>query len=433
MENRPFGPEEQDDESEKKSSKKKRGGSALSRYLGGLRRKEEQGAESADTPELERPKRMRRLFGKLFPRIVEQPAAPSEATASQETEHQFDHETWFSWTKLASQRGEQPSDAEPATERQQPVLQTPETPPHPESLSGAEQPDTGEEIAPDQPTTPEVSIADDRAVEVTNSPETDQEIPEAVLYSREPQPDVPETTERSHGTPPPEKREVVIERRGNVALPAALVGLEYLARKKADRKLETRLNEKMSATAEAQQGNSRLQEELEQVVRQNREQLDALKRARTGTVEAPRVAPEYAPRTTERVETRQVRPKNPEYSRPAAATESIRPQNIMERVADAAEHDVPVERAFERSHEVKDDEPAVATGATSVGAVVSTYALQAGKPSSNAPSAQESSQGSLPVISGNPDPLSYKRAAAAGFWSAVAIMVLGAIAWLVIK
>jgi hypothetical protein len=100
----------------------------------------------------------------------------------------------------------------------------------------------------------------------------------------------------------------------------------------------------------------------------------------------------------------------------------------MEQVAEAAEHDVPVERAFERSHEVKDDQ-STHIGAASIGSIM---AEQVAKQRVNGPVATQLSQDAsgLPVVSGRAQATAYKQAMRNGFWAAIIIIILGTIAYL---
>jgi hypothetical protein len=103
---------------------------------------------------------------------------------------------------------------------------------------------------------------------------------------------------------------------------------------------------------------------------------------------------------------------------------------IMEQVAEAAEHNAPVERVFERSHEVKDDH-STPVGAASIGAIMAAQAEQKKITQLKASQAQMgiNDQG-LPVINTTSDSDIYKQAMRRGFWGAIIIIIFGLLAYL---
>lgn len=440
MEHGSPGPEKQDDSNAETRSKKKRSASRLSQYLSGLRGKEtkdrhEAAGEKAD----EKPKRFRRLFNKIFPKVVEN---PSQEEAG-EQQHDFDYESRFSWTGLASRSEsttgitpeatianiatksveDQGRSVEQGTEHQRPI-DTPEDP--------VETPPASE-TSDEQWTPPEVpapSSGDEVFIQQRADYETQQATP-AVESST---------------------KEVIVERGSGAVLPVVLVGAEYLARKKADRKLEGRMNEKIKDSKEKLDHTAVLQQELETVVKQNREQLEALKRAREGqapvesgpsarnTIERPPTAPKERITTVEQPirspEAAKYTPEVKEQPRLVVEREvkqEVQPEKILEQVVDAAEHDMPVERIFERSHEVKDDKT-VPGAAVSVGAVMNAQAaVNQYQDLRQAKQSVGTQGGPLPFVSDSAAHKSYKQAVKMGFWAAVMIIILGAIAYLVVK
>lgn len=442
MENRPFDHEESDD-SDTSYPKKKRGGSTLSRYLSGLRRKEHDETSESETGD-EKPRRLRRIFSRLFPSFVEKP----EAKQTESAEHGFDPETWFSWTKLAGETesdgvDQSASESEPAAPKEVPTdeihkiadapLQSVESK---EPAIIADIPESNSDTTIDKPETLANEIP---------APEVPPPLfPEEALYIRE-----AAQTEAPQPTPSREEstKEVVVERGVGMALPVVLVGAEYLARKKADRKLEGRLNEKIDASKEEITHSTALQQELETVVKQNRDQLDALKRAREGqpTVSAPRGEKITEQPSADRleqvkgIERPSIAPEKPETKeqpRPVVErhiTEEFKPDRILEQVADAAEHDIPIERIFERSHEIKDDKTFLGA-APSVGAVVSSHTA-----ASQFQAMQQAKQSSqvagrvMPFVSEPASKAAYMEAIKKGFWSAIMIIILGSIAYLMVK
>jgi hypothetical protein len=430
MENRPLSQEEQDDATEESSSKKKRGLSRLSQFLSGVRNKEREESVENDVTD-EKPKRFRRLFSKLFPSVVEDPNQEIER------QHQFDPESWFNWMR--------PVEVEASTS---------ESEKHPDVTPSAVSADSTHEqshqaVPPREETTqlaPHIpSEAHERVPTVEDMsavPEGPIEVPlqstEQELYNREqPTPEAPSRMAEAASVAERPEKETVIERGPGMVLPVALVGLEYLGRKKADKKLESRVNQKISATTQEVNRNAALQQELETLTRQNQAQLETLKRARENEVgtllqeavqaEKPALDRAVVPEVPRQASVE--KPVAPSNIQERAKQEEIQPEKILEQVADAAEHNIAVERVFERSHEVKDDQ-AMPGAATSVGAVMADRT------------------GSMPYkiaqpIGAQPPTLLdthkevtaevYRQAMKSGFWAAIAIIVLGSLAYLMIK
>jgi hypothetical protein len=453
MENRRFDSEEQDDSTPDASTKKKRGGSRLSQYLSILKNKEDkESGESTGEKGDEKPKRFRRLFGRLFPSVVEKPEEGSDKSK----DYDFDPEAWFGVTQFASRA--ESANANPAEAADTSIDQV--TPERSTTSSGSEEVNTSPvsaeagSIEP-QPVTPtEATVPQSGDIETVRDtetvlPEIQQAAPtEGELFVREQK--QPEVTQ-INTTPEEATKEVVTERGPGMVLPVALVGLEHLGRKKADKKLEKRVNEKITATNTELGRNAALQQEVETLARQNAEQLEALKRAREGrarevmqaaeevmersvptarperiiTAEQPKIAPERTVPVPEAKE-------QPRLVFEKQDKEEIQPERILEQIADAAEHDLPVERIFERSHEVKDDNTVPAGAAASVGAVMNARAAaqyqtlrQAKQP--------VNPQGNLPVVSDEAVRAAYKQAVKKGFWAAIMIIILGSIAYLMVK
>ncbi len=439
MENRPLGPEEQDENTESTNTKKKRG-SKLSNYLSSLRGREASSHTAGEGQEAEKPKRMQRLFARLFPGIVEKPAHLS--TDMPEQQHEFNHDVWANITRFASR----------IEQGQQGV--------------GEQQDDDDENVNVSTRPTPSLVAAPTQPAASDTNPahHTSERIMDAAPIAEETVPDAPslpldngevtidfgqQDRQPTVDSLPTEKKvptETVIERRGSNLLPIALVGAEYVGRKRADKKLEARTNKKIDAFKKEQDHGSALQKELEKVVSENKQQIEQLKKARS-TMESQvsdrgRI-PALESRTTpsERKESpRQEVRGAPERTSPqetsdkvAQSSEVVRPNNIAEQVAEAAEHDVPVERAFERSHEVKDDKshPVAAAGAASVGSVVAA-STAAGMAASSKVAGSDNAK-DLPFVSDEAAREFYRRAAARGFWAAICLIVLGTIAYLVVK
>lgn len=444
MENRPFGHEEPDaTTSETSSTEKKRGGSKLSRYLAGLRRKEHADTREAEAGD-EKPKRLSRIFSRLFPSVVEKPTKDTTESSN----YGFDPEAWFGVASFAS-RAESPQDTsvevdsstasstpeQVSSNTQDQTIVTPQAPV--EAGVVESQPTTQAE---NEPSLPIPEVTPDSGVEVTQVQESPNPQGELFINHEERFDTPPMTTAPETAT-----KETVIERGPGMVLPVALVGLEHLGRKKADKKLEKRVNEKIAATSKEVEQSLALQQELAALRRQNSEQLEALKHARVekpieSTQPANRIVEQPQPNRPERVanpEKPMVMPEVREQSWSSSEQqpkEEIKPERILEQIADAAEHDIPVERVFERSHEVKDDK-SMPGAATSVGTLVNSHAaanqyqaLQQGKQlTANIPS------GTLPFVSDPVAAAAYKQAVKLGFWAAIMIIILGSIAYLVVK
>lgn len=103
------------------------------------------------------------------------------------------------------------------------------------------------------------------------------------------------------------------------------------------------------------------------------------------------------------------------------------PEHVLKVVAEAAERDIPIEKDYERRHEVKDASTKVATGVASVGAILTGMGIDSsGSPVHAQATPQIVQQNSplqqdKPVISKSSD--MYQQAVKAGFWSAMVIIV----------
>ncbi len=470
MENRQVGPAEQDGKNTESSPKKRRGGDFLSQYL--LRRRELIGdtheVEEEDADEDEKPKKWRKFFRSVFKSVV---TPPDGHEAKGESTSRFNPDVWFAWQ--STPRGEAvSSDSLIRTEQgdglhpsaSEELLEGQSTDVDGNRMSSTSE-EQGAEIlqgeieqqsplrtraeASHQPE--DIRTPDNRALNPEDAvppmlvQQADRTIPHDQLH-----------TTPYHQTDSVE-REVVIERGVGTALPLAAVGLEYLARKKADRRIEKAFTTKVTKIEhEAKQG-QRVQQELSSLVQQNQEQLNRLKQERGITSERSQtIMPtrqEAQPSLTNRetlpapeaplVQARNERNRTTPEVSPRAQQEKltaveyvpdVESRKIMEQVADAAEHDAPVEMAFERSHEVKDDST-VTAGAVSVGAIV---AKQAGEQHREAQARALQQQmdypeEGLPMAPNGQMADSYRRAAKNGFWAALVIITLGTIAYLMIK
>lgn len=431
MEDRWHAPEEPTDQDSETSRKKRRGTDFLSQYL--LRRKEQQGekAEEDDDDETEeKPRKFRRFFKNLFKNVVEPPEGSDEHTP-----RRFSLEALFSGSlqgpevqpkeqdePVASTESSEISYRRP--EAPEPVSTPESTPESPERPTNVTEPRS--ETAPIPDSEPNADVPSEER-EVASAPER---TPERRVY------DTPDAQERFidrtvyERAQQPAEKEVVIERGPGMALPVVLVGAEYLARKKADRKLDAKYDERVTKLETDNKRGNVITEELNSLVKQNKEQLEALKRDRgivTPTPERRQPLERLKPRIEQKPQPRPLIEQQPK----TVAETGDKPETykIMEQVAEAAEHDVPVERVFERSHEVKDDQ-SVPIGAASVGSIMATKALDQRALEQRTASRQTQDVSGLPVIADKSSSTVYKQAMRSGFWAAVIIIILGTIAYL---
>jgi hypothetical protein len=117
----------------------------------------------------------------------------------------------------------------------------------------------------------------------------------------------------------------------------------------------------------------------------------------------------------------------------------VRPGFVMEQVAEAAEHDVPVEMAYERRQEIK-DESGQAGHSGGAGAASTPqqqpnpfFAPSGQPPQASARQLAETQAYLSTNSSGSTNGDMYKHAMQRGFWSAIVILVLGAVAYLLLR
>lgn len=407
--------------------------SALTKTLRRLGLFSERSKEEADEDEEEeteeKPKKFRRFFKGLFKNVVTPPTDPEAHPPKR-----FDLETFLGGAHITEES----------------------TPDKTSEIVGTEQSELRPEVpVTDAEITPEASSDQTLTNEVTATTENrENPTPNIDILKPDSGPEhvslTPETTlpryafdqsqdrtvfERT--APQPVDKEVVIERGAGMALPVALVGAEYLARKKADRKLDAKYNEKVTKLETENDHNNIVTEQLNNLVRQNREQLDALKRERG--IAAPLAetrAGQIAEHPVIQAETQQraEHPASQTYFEKQPPQTPEQPEGketykIMEQVAEAAEQNVPVERVFERSHEVKDDQTGP-VGAASIGAIMAARGQGQQLPQQNNTNQQPTDTSSLPVAYDKPAGDMYKQAMMRGFWAGVIIIILGTIAYL---
>lgn len=398
------------------SSKKRRGNEFLSYYqrLLGRRRSFEDllnpsEAEESDETDT-KPKKWRRFFKGLFSNVVPPPASTIDQTTEN---HGFNPDAWYGWQQPATEAAEDSS---------LDILSSTDT------LSSSDQPGGVLEATEALPmTTPDIEssnvVLDATETEVDLEPRqapipTEQELIHNLPTAR---------TFEQNQAPSATEREVVIERSVGGGLPLVLVAAEHIGRKRADKRIQKEIQHTAAITEQKLEAQNTAHNELAKLIQQNKEQLESLKRERgVNTVsETPQLAKAETSSPVSSAE--RFTPPEPE--------EQVDSRRVLESVADAAEHNVPVERVFERSHEVK-DEPTVSPGAgsaASVGAVIAAQlAAKQPTPQQSRTAVVSSDQG-LPVINDTMSPDMYKQAMRSGFIGAVMLIILGLIAYLVVK
>jgi hypothetical protein len=466
MEDRQYDPNNTEETSTESAEDKQRHGNFLSQFL--ARRKGEK-LDSLDTDDddetLEKPKRWRAKFKGFFKNVVPPPeseiAAPKDPPTAE----------LFAWPFAQAVRAESgPANVPPASGV--------------EATSAVAGPELPKDVDPTEQVTEAAQIDTLIESQTADVPEASQEdtIPISDRNHELPQSELPIETNRGdneasvrqsverqrsgayegeitiphheNSLPAPESRqpriekETVVERGVGSALPVALVAAEYIGRKRADRKITETFTKKTDHLQKGATEAQRAHEQLDQLLRQNREQLETLKQERgisnhttpetlvssSPVLASERLNPEAPMSQPERKP--EIRIDQKENTVPAAETEP-KPQHIMEQVAKAAEADVPVERVFERSHEVKDDSSSVTgfgAGAASVGSIMSQRSTQTPTSVPTASKRQSTSSlvDNLPFVT-EQTPELYKQAMNTGFVAGIVIIVFGLFAYLMIK
>ena len=396
------------------------------RRLGIFGEAKKETTEFDDDDESDKPKKkFRKFFKGLFKNVVE----PPESQEADNQRHPSLESLFFGWEEPESKKlAETPIDDDVLTSKQ--ALKAPGQAIEPSLQEDVESPPSSIEARNETQNNSEEADMEDARVEAHKTPIVGSRAEPEQIYSVN-----PTISERTAETPA--EKEIIIERGGvGAALPMVLVGAEYLARRRADRKLDAKIIEKSETLKKEVKSGDIARQQLDTLVKQNEEQLEKLKRERLPIIEKAvaskpekvRHAPHHELPTPVRQE---ARTEAPAEARGPVRTEQYK---IMEQVANAAEHDVPVEKAFERSHEVKDDVSMPVMAAASVGAIMAskledqrrTQHVQAGGHQAN-----NVSSGGLPVINESVSGDMYQQAMKRGFWAAIAIIVLGMIAYLV--
>lgn len=255
------------------------------------------------------------------------------------------------------------------------------------------------------------------------------------------------STESTTPTPPVER--VIVERPRGAAAVAALLGLEYLGRKRADRKIRKDVAKQMSRQQKDTRSEfNRADEHARSTAREVREVKDQQRAFETklNAAKSQEAAPppEIKQPTPElKLPELEVPPteKQPTVGNIPLAeqvvqqTESLqKPEAVREQVAVAAEQNIPVEAVYERRHEVKKDQPQALGGGgggpgQSTEPTLLADALHERLPHVDLP-------GGVPTWQKQPSPATqpedvYKQAIKRGLWGAVALLIFIAILFLI--
>lgn len=410
------------------------------RKLGILGEKSKETTEEDDDEE--KPKKFRKFFKGLFRNVVQPPVQPETPEADESRRPPLES-LFFAWHDQAVETPLEPAEANEQTSKPEALyIPRQEANEAPESTDSVEENTHRENILENSSVGTSIEYPVGRHPEQPVERRLDQEA-NLMPWQENVQPagDVTRFEQRLQ-SPTQKEKEVVIERGPGMALPVVLVGAEYFARKRADKKLERTFSRKVESLEETAKQDNLVRSQLETIVKQNRDQLDSLKRERGIAVERTETArtPEARTIIERKVETQKWErtpevqssaPKMPERMPLAERPEKIESYKIMEQVADAAEHDVPVERVFERSHEVKDDK-SVSLNATSIGSIMAAQAEEQkrlAKVQALQRQMGDPSQG-LPIAPDTPELGMYRQAVRSGFVAGVVIIIFGLLAYL---
>lgn len=359
--------------------------------------------------ETKKGKRWQNLFGKVFGGIVK--SAPIEAKYAPEKD------TLFVQHAVSNEESApKPDDTLFIPHESVSSSETPETTDPLGSDDNSEIPEF--ESQPDVPT--EQSVETNSAKEALKPPTAPPDIIAALNNQPHEVPAYEQTVTAPAGHTVGER---VIERDGRgVGVAAGLFGLEFLARRRADRKLKKEIKR------------------LDQRLKSGDKQMPPR------TVETNRTA----------IESRAYQPSTPEMKIPVPETSKLpaaeaqllpeaekklgqnielprdltsevmvtseKPEKVLEKVAKAAEKNVPIEKLFERSHEIK-DEPSQHLGAAPVGAILSRSDTESQSAFTAATKKIiEAQQQAISASSHSGQPHLYKQAVKSGFWTAVVLV-----------
>ncbi len=388
----------------------------LSQWLDRLRSSQQEAEKESegDEEKLEgkQSKRWQRFFGRLFRQVVE-PVNSGASKESSEEAHEPVSITAEALPINISERKLIDDETNELGTEQQPPAESAEAPGALSDLGSEENPKESPEPLAGIPA-PESETLVSTWPETTLGPrarEQDASLPEAVVYER---PKAPASRLEA------DKPEVVVERgRRGLALVTGLLGAEFLARRRADRKIrydlkklreEAKSNAQAASLAEAKrlsklEAVSQRIAPLEKTNKVESKTPLAITSREAGAPEPEHAevrrsfASEVAPIVEQREKIGTTMPMHDrikqhsaaEISPPperAPAVESLEPlmvkeaveagnrskesapDKVLEKVAEAADKNIPLEKLYERRHEVK-DVPTKTAGAAPISTILS--------------------------------------------------------------
>lgn len=395
------------------------GGEFMARWLR-RRNKNLEVTEDDEDEESEKPKsRFGRLFNKLFQRI-----AAKEEVQSEKQRYIPLHEFFTPPEPEENSAEEKVAEFPAPEERTSASSQITK-----EAESEADetvQPDVREKIRESSPAVnrqPKIERTEEPAIIALRNTESEASRPaERTVF------------ERAYETQPI-RREQVIERR--VAEPLAV--LEYFLRRRAVKNVERQAKKETASLEKRLRQSNEATKRLQELTQKSQAQLEQLrtKRETAGNISRPTERIEKVERTAERPIANKpeavVLPVNspekisttPDLRKDYERKEAVpQPERILQEVAKAAEKNAPIEKAYERRHEIK-DEPSTSNSTTIAGGAVPIGALL------NQSLQQPLSDGTRKQLTeaarqktGDTEKNMYRQAVASGFWTALVIVVI---------
>lgn len=435
MEDRSYDPNERKEESQDPTKRFMQKGESFIQFL--LRKRESDSAESLEDEDDEEseeagasPKKRSKLFRSVFRNLVtKQPIYTNQENTSIQT-----HKAESDFTPSIDVTDKlEAGDASTSTvESSAPDLlldserniATPDRSPN-NSL----EPNTLESVAPDGDSEstrtgrPDIELSQyEEAQNVSNQPHESRQAPIA----------------------PRLERETVIERSVGNALPVVLVGAEYFARKRADRKLDQKFTSQNTELSQGLSQGDRARQELDRLVQQNRTEVESLKQKRDSLPEG--TLKFNQPEVRQPVSAERQSPPMQEVSRSQevallAKQETAERNNRAPTVAETQERFISkspekpaksIEQVQERSHEIK-DEQTVATAATTIGAIIADSTAAQSLMLKQTSNQQYKNSPVLPNLADEQASKLYRHAVQTGFTLAVVIIILGLLAYLVLQ
>lgn len=406
-----------------------------------------------DSEESKKPasKRWRRFWRRLFKRIE----TPEDTSKSREpSQYQQTMDNLFSETRSVDERPEAPTDSHSEVESET----------EHSSASESEQEERfelGSDKSKNESSSIEGETEKEPAAQTYENPEVQPKLAEANSHE-----DVVEfrTREEAGLT---QYEQVVFDRssssespretryeapRGAIAAAVGLVGAEYFGRKRADRRLKREIDQLQKRVRDGERASKQLQSIAKESKDQRRELQQRQKDFEARLPERSHQAAEKVV-ATPKYESKPMQPKESAEKRPEVFREAEglidmsenspapvispektpnikedtpeKPEAVFKKVIAAAEHDDPIERSYERRHEIKDEAGAplgTGSGPVSIGSIMAGMndSLPA-QPASRAHPAPSPRQNDITVQQNGPS--MYDQAVQRGFWGGVIVII----------